>query len=47
MFLKYSKTHATLGTTGGRPRGEREARSKHGTATGNLFSSKREGERFG
>jgi hypothetical protein len=28
-------------------RGERELRSKLGTATGNLFSSKRDGEIYG
>jgi hypothetical protein len=27
--------------------GEREVRSKLGTATGNFFSSKRDGERYG
>jgi hypothetical protein len=30
-----------------RGRGEREVRSKLGTATGNLFSLKRDGERYG
>jgi hypothetical protein len=28
-------------------KGEREVRSKLGTATGNFFSSKRDGERYG